>query len=811
MREVLARPAGRVPHRHARRSPVLLIALLGVLALAATPASAENVHVLTQTITGAPGTNFNFPRKVAVDNSSGLTAGSIYVADSQNRRIVKFAPNGQFDLMWGHSVNEGTGNPDICTSVGPPANICTPSQGFGSGAGSFFNLNDVAVDGSSGPSAGDVYTLGDGVVQKFDPTGHIIASWGGTPFPGGMEGFSQSCCTLQAITVDPNGNLYVQGAETLYKFSENGTPQGSIVTGSQGVGIALDAAGNVFKINGAGFNSGPLEKFGPTNTNLGRVDVPGATSQDVNYYSSNSDLVSVVSSPAVRIYHFNGSGEVVQPNSSTCALSPSGCGATETFGGSEEFNFNPQGVAMNSATGTVYVANTNANNVRVFDLINAPKVTTGAATNVTRTSVSFNGNVDPDGAGNVTSCAFEYGVTKAYSAGSVPCIPATTAAPTAVSADLPAETLAAETEYHFRLVAGNGNGTRSGADMTFTTPPAVAGVTTEGAEDVARLTATLKGSFTGDGVDTSYYFEYGPTTAYGQKTSDFDQGTAGGTQSVSASLTGLYAYYTYHYRLVAHNKYGKNVGGDQVFMTLAPDLPVVESTFPSSVDATSATVNAEIDPGEGLTVYRFEYGADTTYGIRTLIGPPIDPNGNAHTVSAELSELAPGTTYHFRAVAINVAGNAFGPDETFTTPSPPSVEPGAATGITRTTATLSSLVNPGLSLTTYHFEYGPSVTYGSRTAESSPIGPDSASHAASAAISGLAPGTVYHFRLVATNPIGTTHGLDKTFTTQAPEGQPEEEKTRPCRKGFVRKHGKCVRKHRRHHKRHHRHVSHRHG
>src|SRR5262249_18921107 len=149
--------------------------------------------------------------------------------------------------------------------------------------------------------------------------------------------------------------------------------------------------------------------------------------------------------------------------------------------------------------------------------------------------------------------------------------------------------------------------------------------TTSPATSVDRVTATLNGSFTGDGVDTSYYFEYGPTEGYGQTTPDIDQGTAGGPQSISADIGSLYSDYTYHFRLVAHNQYGKSVGADQTLHTLPPDLPTVERTFSSDITDRSAVIHSNIDTGLGLTVYRFDYGISSDYGSRTLVAGPIEP------------------------------------------------------------------------------------------------------------------------------------------------------------------------------------------
>ena len=226
----------------------------------------------------------------------------------------------------------------------------------------------------------------------------------------------------------------------------------------------------------------------------------------------------------------------------------------------------------------------------------------------------------------------------------------------------------------------------------------------------------LGGSFTGDGVDTKYFFEYGTTTKYGQKTPLVDQGTASGPQTITATATQLIAYTPYHYRFVTQNSYGTTYGADQEFHTIEPDLPQAESTFTSFVDKDSAVVNAEVDPGFGLTLYRFEYGTDTSYGSRALVGGPIDPESSDRTATSELEELSPGTTYHYRVRLTNFSGSSVGPDRTFTTPSLPTIASSSASAIGEATATLSATISPSLSPTNYHFEYGPSSAYGASTA-----------------------------------------------------------------------------------------------
>lgn len=100
--------------------------------------------------------------------------------------------------------------------------------------------------------------------------------------------------------------------------------------------------------------------------------------------------------------------------------------------------------------------------------------------------------------------------------------------------------------------------------------------------------------------------------------------------------------------------------------------------------------------------------------------------------------------------------------------SAPAVTTSAASGVTATTATLNGTVNPEGSATTYQFQYGTSTSYGSVTPTSpASAGSGSSAVAESAALSGLAAGTTYDYRLVATNATGTTHGANQTFTTPA--------------------------------------------
>jgi len=105
---------------------------------------------------------------------------------------------------------------------------------------------------------------------------------------------------------------------------------------------------------------------------------------------------------------------------------------------------------------------------------------------------------------------------------------------------------------------------------------------------------------------------------------------------------------------------------------------------------------------------------------------------------------------------------------------PPTATTGAATSVGETSASLNGTLGAGGSSTAY-FQYGTTAAYGATTVTQS-VGVSGSSSPLAAAIGGLAPGTTYHFRLVAENSGGVAYGGDQTFTsapsTETPPVQP---------------------------------------
>jgi hypothetical protein len=198
---------------------------------------------------------------------------------------------------------------------------------------------------------------------------------------------------------------------------------------------------------------------------------------------------------------------------------------------------------------------------------------------------------------------------------------------------------------------------------------------------------TLQGSVNPEGAKVdSCEFEYGTTTAYGQ-IAECEPGAGAlgeGTEAVpvSAKLSGLASGTTYHYRLVASDAYGTNAGVDQTFVTPGPTISEEQVNY---VEATHATLAAQIDANGDETTYHFEYDTrpygegEVAHGTSLPVPSASIGSGRSGVpVSVRAQDLQPGTAYYYRAVAdgepLGTPESFDGPNETFTT----NPEPGSA-------------------------------------------------------------------------------------------------------------------------------------
>ena len=94
--------------------------------------------------------------------------------------------------------------------------------------------------------------------------------------------------------------------------------------------------------------------------------------------------------------------------------------------------------------------------------------------------------------------------------------------------------------------------------------------TTESASGIQPSQATLNGMLNPERSQAHYYFQYGKTTSYGSSTSEQSAGSGTSNEKESATITGLEAGATYHYRLIVKNAVGTTYGSDHEFTTPGP-------------------------------------------------------------------------------------------------------------------------------------------------------------------------------------------------------------------------------------------------
>jgi DNA-binding beta-propeller fold protein YncE len=205
---------------------------------------------------------FDKPGGVAVDGS-----GNVYVADTNNNRVKKYAANGSPLAEWG---------------------------GFGSGDGQFNAPGGVAVDSSGNVFVADT---GNHRIQKLDSAGSYVTKWGTS---GTADG---EFASPAAIAVDSSGNVYVAdtGNNRIQKFDGSGShlgtyagagfsaPKALAIDGVDGAIFVADAGNNrIQKLDATGAY---VAEFGSAGTGDGQFAAPGGLAVDSlrNVYVADTD------------------------------------------------------------------------------------------------------------------------------------------------------------------------------------------------------------------------------------------------------------------------------------------------------------------------------------------------------------------------------------------------------------------------------------------------------------------------------------------------------------------------------------------
>jgi NHL repeat-containing protein len=764
--------------RRAQRLTTAMLATLGVLsgglALSSAPAVAAEQWSVISTFGGASSAQpdpepLSDPAGVAVNQATG----DVYVVDKGNNRVEYFDSAGKYLGQF------NGGGKDVAV------------EGKAAPAGRFSEPEGIAVDSDLGsPSFGDVYVVdfGHSVIDKFSSTGAYLDQL--TPVEAGAE--------LFGVAVDSMGSLWVwetAGEPThelsglIDEFSDAPANISLHVFGHElgewpARGLAVDSNDNLY-VGEAGGEPGDERRLtllvAKSNSEFGqeeRLDAEVSTAIAVDL---SSDDVYIDNVSAVSVFGSSGS-----------PLERFGAGAL----------FDGSGMAVDSASGDVYVAEPANNRVFVFQRSATPQEpppapATDPASEVTGTSAVLNGELNPGGVAGGVGYYFSYNIGAGSSCtgpGSVR-TPFDDGAANVTAAESVSATvkLHPHREYVFCLLADK-FGATAGLPVTLTTggvaPEVIAG--SESASNVSPFEGQLTAVINPDEEATTYSFEYSTEGSVAGNTLAGVVQTASGAEMLPAEFAertvNVKAHEaepaaTYYYRVVARNGTGTVRGNVEAYTK----PPIIES---ESASAASSSVNLEatVNPDFQPTTYAFEY-ATSEAAIGTASATKVTGSLAAEAaglpVSAEIFSLQPGHTYYYRVVAENgttiKAGKPVdGTIHPFTLFALPAVTIGEAQSIIQTSATLSGTVNPEGAETTYYFEYVSEAGYQAALArgaanpyaEAETTAPVNAGSSyaeetiAPTLISGLLPGETYHYALVATNRFeaqATT--LPRTLTT----------------------------------------------
>ena len=397
----------------------------------------------------------------------------------------------------------------------------------------------------------------------------------------------------EGVVVSPDGkNVYVsdRGSNTVSQYSRNTTAgelkalsAATVEAGEGPIGIAISPNGK--SVYAANCKSQTVSQYS-------RSTETGALSVSSSAIAAGANAHGIVVSPdEENVYVTNyGSGTVSQYSRNTetgklTALSE----ATVPVGG------NPHDLAISPDGKSVYVAN----NLSEGTVSQFARAETGQLTALSPATVNTGGGytecvvVSPNGDSVYATNQLQSG------SGSVSEYSRNTETGALVALSL-TPTIGAGTETEGIAISPEGNSVyatnyESGSisqyarNLGLTRPPSVV---TGSASGVGQSSATVSGSVTPNGEATTFGFDYGITTLYGAQAPaprDPNVRSAASAQPVRATLAGLAANTTYHFRIVATSAGGTSYGGDQTFTTL-PNPPAVVTGAASAATQTAARI-----------------------------------------------------------------------------------------------------------------------------------------------------------------------------------------------------------------------------
>ncbi len=689
---------------------------------------------------------FKSPNGVAVDS-----AGNVYVSDA-NHIIRKILPSGVVSTLAGTAGSSGS------------------SDGAGSSA-RFSNPSGIAVDGSGNVFVADNWNH---TIRKVTSAGVVTTLAGSAGLSGSSNG-TGSAARFNAplrLSIDSTGNIYVAdaGNHTIRKVTSVGVV--TTLAGSPGLtgsvdgtgsvarfyfplGVAVDSSGNIYVADQGNHTIRKITSAGAVTTIAGSAGLSGSTNGTASAARFSSPYGVAVDS-AGNVYVADNRNHTVRKVTSTgvvttLAGSANASGSTDGAGSAARFT-NPVGAAVDSS-GNVYVADAGSHTIR--------KITSAGVVSTLAGSAGLSGSTN--GTGSVARFYYPNGVA-VDSSGNV------------YVADQGNHTIRKVTSAGVVTTLAGTVGSYGSSAARFYNPTGVA-VDDSGYVYVADYNNHAIRKVSSTGVITTLA---GTLGTYGKTDGTGSAARFNNPHGVAVDSAGNVYVTDQGYNTI------RKVTSTGVVTTLAGSA----ATFPGFVDGQGVDARfsspSYLAVGESGNVFIADTNNHTirrlnsTELVTTIAGAADRIGSEAARIGSETG-IGGAARFNFpRGITVNTNGKILVSDwgnnrviQGELAGFQPILTQGTVSGLGGSAVTLNGTVNPNGFVTTAAFEYGTTQSYGSSASVILASVTGTTAQSVRTGLTGLSPGSLYYYRLSATNVDGTAYTTGGTFTTNTPSTNAE--------------------------------------
>jgi hypothetical protein len=525
---------------------------------------------------------------IAVSQPDGNAAtGTVFLADSQNRRVNTYALDGSSPASFGSSAIFGAVQPRKIavdsrgivyasnSSGGAEVERYDTDNANGGGVGFLAPIppskDEVqTITFTSGVASGDAFTL---TCPNGAETGVIKKGFQAAFFAEAIQKVLDSSCGAGNTKVFTPGPDPVSKAIIVFlgDYAATDVPATVCTTMLSEGTCSVTAESNGLSAALLPANNPQLPGHEATATSGLTVD------PDSDGAGPDADALYVLRKP-------DEDNPVVQQIGPANApgLSAAPGAAEDIHGAGAGFSFRVQGLGLDASSGNLYVTSAFPSRISVLNTlasIPTPSLTIDSVNVKTDTTATFSGAVDAKGA--LVSCKFQYSTDPDFAGSTDVAVPG--CASLSVNAGFQpisqkAAGLIPNTHYFVRLavsrpfIPGSTVTTLPKAFDTDAPPPAISEV---GAVQVSDTSARMVGTIDPKNSATGYVFEYGKTPSLGSATVPLNIGGGHTPIVVSQVVGGLSPDADYYFRLVATNLAGTASSASKTLHTRADPPPPV--------------------------------------------------------------------------------------------------------------------------------------------------------------------------------------------------------------------------------------------